>query len=55
MKKKGKSQREQKKNGFEKYIEEKRIINNMLDQNVCLEVKESKEKVLKERTKLDPG
>jgi len=27
----------------------------LLDQNVCLQVKEFDEKVLKERTKIDPG
>ena len=36
---------------FELFDEERKL----LDQNVCLEVKESEEKVLKERTKLDPG
>ncbi|XP_006584216.1 uncharacterized protein LOC114420377 [Glycine soja] len=36
---------------FELFDEEK----TLLDQNVCLEVKESEEKVLKERTKIDPG
>ncbi|XP_006590106.1 uncharacterized protein [Glycine max] len=41
---------EDQKVSFELFDEER----TLLDQNVCLEVKESEEKVLKERTKLDP-
>ncbi|XP_006599839.1 uncharacterized protein [Glycine max] len=36
---------------FELFDEER----TLMDHNVCLEVKESKEKVLKERTKIDPS
>ena len=43
-------------------IEDQKIIfdllneeRKLLDQNVCLKVKEFDEKVLKERTKIDPG
>ena len=42
---------EEQKISFELFDEER----TLLDQNVCLEVKESEEKVLKERTKIDPG
>jgi len=42
---------EDQKISFELFDEERKL----LDQNVCLEVKESEEKVLKKRTKLDPG
>jgi len=42
---------EDQKISFELFDEER----TLLDQNVCLEVKESVEKVLKERTKIDPG
>jgi len=42
---------EEQKISFEIFDEER----TLLDQNVCLEVKESEEKVLKERTKIDPG
>ena len=42
---------EDQKISFELFDEERKL----LDQNVCLEVKESKEKVLKERIKLDLG
>ncbi|XP_006599869.1 uncharacterized protein LOC114389802 [Glycine soja] len=42
---------EDQKISFELFDEER----TLLDRNVCLEVKESKEKVLKERTKIDPG
>ena len=36
---------------FDLFNEERKL----LDQNVCLQVKEFDEKVLKERTKIDPG
>ena len=36
---------------FDLFDEEKHLS----DQNVCLQVKEFDEKVLKERTKIDPG
>ncbi|XP_028193301.1 uncharacterized protein LOC114378913 [Glycine soja] len=42
---------EDQKISFELFDEERKL----LDQNVCLEVKESEEKVLKERTKIDLG
>ena len=42
---------EDQKISFELFDEERKLFN----QNVCLVVKESEEKGLKERTKLDPG
>ena len=42
---------EDQKISFELFDEERTLP----DQNVCLEVKESREKVLKERTKIDLG
>ena len=36
---------------FDLFNEERKLM----DQNVCLQVKDFDEKVLKERTKIDPG